>query len=126
VVAGAGAQTIFGGNSNPTLIVAGSGQDVILAGASTDYVEAGSGSALVFAGANDIFAAINGQAGGELAIVGFNPSNDFIRLQGYASTAVATALAGATIAGGSTQLTLPDATKLVLYGVTNLTAASFI
>jgi hypothetical protein len=126
VVAGAGAQTIFGGNSSPTVILAGSGQDVILAGASADYVEAGSGSALVFAGANDIFAAINGQAGGELAIVGFNTSNDFIQLQGYASTVVATALAGATVAGGSTQLTLPDATKLVLYGVTNLTAASFI
>jgi hypothetical protein len=35
-------------------------------------------------------------------------------------------LENAAVAGGSTVLTLPDATQIVLYGVTNLTAASFI
>jgi hypothetical protein len=126
VVAGAGNQTIFGGNAGQTAILAGSGQDLIVAGADADYIAASSGSALVFAGSGDLFGFVNGQAGGVMDIVGFSVGSDLLQLQGYGSNTVANALANATIAGGSTILSLPDATKVVLYGVTNLTASSFI
>jgi len=95
-------------------------------GAAADYIAAGSGAALVFAGSHDIFAAVNGQAGGVLSIVGFAAGSDVLQLQGYGANAVANALASAVVGGGSTILTLSDATRMVLYGVTHLTAASFI
>ena len=80
---------------------------------------------MVFAGGGDVFGADAGQAGGTLAIIGFGAS-DLLHLGGYGSGAVAAVLAGASVAGGNTVLTLPDNTQVLLFGVTNLTAASFV
>jgi hypothetical protein len=126
VLAGAGTQTIFGGNTASTAIIAGSGQDLILAGASADYIATGSGVATVFAGAYDIFGVVNGQAGGVMNIFGFSTATDALDLQGFAANTANAVLSTATIAGSNTVLSLPDATKVILFGVTNLGASSFV
>jgi hypothetical protein len=48
------------------------------------------------------------------------PGTDTIALHGYGSTVPAI-----NVINGSTYFTLGDGTKVELYGVTNLTAASF-
>ncbi len=58
---------------------------------------------------------------------GFNAAKgDAVVLSGYAAAEAARALAGATIAGGNTTLTLSDATQVTFLGVTNLGAANFV
>ncbi len=81
---------------------------------------------MAFARPGDLFGAVNGLAGGELAIVGFNAGNDSLQLQGYGSNAASTALASAAIVGGTTILTLPDATRIVLFDVADLGTSAFI
>ncbi|HEX4262296.1 MAG TPA: hypothetical protein VHY76_14460 [Acetobacteraceae bacterium] len=57
--------------------------------------------------------------------MGFN-SSSHVTLQGYTPDAVSTAVATATVAGGSTAITLADHTTILFEGVTNLTSAAFV
>jgi Ca2+-binding RTX toxin-like protein len=100
----------------------------------TDFVWVG--RAGVYADANhtmiagsgaDLFAFINGLAGGTDLIEGFNTAaGDRVTLQNYGADAVQSALASATVAGGSTAITLPDHTTILFQGVTNLSSAAFV
>jgi Ca2+-binding RTX toxin-like protein len=157
IVGGSGAATIFGssgpdllfaGGSNPDLLAAGSGNEtlsgvgssgnnVMWAGAGTDLMGGGSGNETFFAGQGsatiiggsgvDLFAFVNGQAGGSDVISGFNPDQgDRVDLQGYGPDEVQNALAGATVANGSTTITLSDHTTVLFVGVTDLTASAFV
>ncbi len=47
-------------------------------------------------------------------------------MQGYGANAVQAALGSATVAGGSTTLTLSDHTSVTFIGVTGLNAANFV
>ena len=156
IVGGTGAATIFGssgsdllfaGGSNPDLLAAGSGNEtlsglgssgdnVMWAGAGTDLMGGGSGDETFFAGQGsatiisgsgaDLFAFVNGQAGGSDVVVGFNPGQgDRVDLQGYGANEVQNALAGATVANGSTTITLSDHTSITFAGVSNLTQSAF-
>jgi Ca2+-binding RTX toxin-like protein len=117
VVTESGAATVFAHGSD---IFTGSGQSLIVSGDNSSYIQFGAGPAAVFAGGADVFGFVNGQAGGNVSIMGFS-GGDFLFLGGYAGSAAADALATATIAGGATQLHLPDDTRITLFGVTDLT-----
>ncbi len=156
IVGGTGAATIFGssgpdllfaGGSNPDLLAAGSGNEtlsglgssgnnVMWAGAGTDLMGGGSGDETFFAGQGnatiisgsgaDLFAFVNGQAGGSDVVVGFNPGQgDLVDLQGYGANEVQNALGGATVANGNTTITLSDHTSITFAGVSNLTQSAF-
>ena len=120
-----GITTVFAGNAGSTGIFASSERAVVVGGANTEYVQAGTGPETVFAGSGvDGFGFVDGQSGGTAAIIGF-AAQDRIELQGYGAGAVQAALGAATVSGGNTTLALADNTRITLFGVTNLTAASF-
>lgn len=127
LVAGTGAETLTGAGTGgahsfyagagPNLIVVGSGQSMILTSTGAATLAAGTGL--------NLFAFANGNHPG-VTIQGFNAGLDYIGLQGFASGEAATALAGATTAGGSESLTLSDGTHITLVGFTGLTSANFL
>jgi len=155
IVGGAKSSTIFGGGNGDTLFsgtgggvivaaatgnvtlsgsasgaaatfYAGGGANVIGGGAANEVFVAGRGQATMFGGAGaDSFVFVNGRAGGQVVLGDFNQAaGDRVLLQGYAGGAAA-ALAGASVGGGSTVLSLSDGTRVTFQGVTGLTASAF-
>ncbi|MGI4950439.1 MAG: hypothetical protein ACRYGM_01410 [Janthinobacterium lividum] len=128
LVAGSGNQTLQGGGSSgKDTFFLGSGNTLVGLGAGQDAVFAGSGAATVVAGSGaDVFAFVNGRAGGSESIIGFKAGTDKISLQGYAGDEVARASAGAVVSAGnattapSTTITLSDNTRITFMGTSSL------
>jgi serralysin len=127
VVAGPGAETITGvGSSGSNNFYAGPGSDMILAGSGTTQIQAGTGAVTMVSGTGtDVFAVYGGRHAA-VAIIGFDPSRDFVALQNFPSGEANAALAGATSSAGSEHLTLSDGTQITLVGFTGLTSASML
>ena len=155
VVGGAGAQLFATGSANSTLVdgggatlnaAASTGNDTLFgggagtsdtitssAGTSTVVLNGGAtelfttGIADVFAGGGPLtLAYVSGSSGGLTNVLGFNVATDQISLNGYANGTAAQILATDTVtSSGATILQIPDGDKIVLFGVTNLTAANF-
>jgi phospholipase/lecithinase/hemolysin len=117
--AGSGSNVFFGG-SGADCIVGGTGGTVILAGSGNETLTGGSASNAY------LFTAIAGTTRTDL-ITNFNPATSAIGLFGYGSepAADAAALASATVAGGSTTVTLTDGTHIVFAGAPTLHSYNF-
>ncbi len=114
---GAAGQNVFFAGAGPVAMLGGSGENVFVAGAGEATVTAGLGPALL-----ECYA---GHAGGEVSVLGWNAAADRISLSGYAAGAAAVALADATVAAGSTVITLSDHTRIVFADATGLNATWF-
>ena len=68
---------------------------------------------------------VNGTAGGQDLIAGFNSRTDRIVLSGYGSGAIADAVSSAHAVSGGIAFSLSDGTQVTVVGVTRLTSASF-
>ena len=117
-----GNNSVMGGSSGTDVIWSGSGNNFINTEAANVMVVAGpGGNDTVQAGSGmDIFAFVNGQAGGSMVIDNFNTATDSLNLVGYGAksdTVVST--------GGSTTITLADKTQIQLVGVASLPASAF-
>ena len=130
VIAGAGASTLVGGQGNQEFVGA-NGQSTVFAGSGNSTVFSGSGSMLlvgqngpadtfvlqsglatIFGGTGiDTYDIINGAAGGQTTVAGFNPSEDAINLFGYAPNS-AQLFSGS----GNTALVLGDGTTVTFLG----------
>ncbi len=127
--AGGGNETL-NGSAGPggSTYYAGSGADTILgAAAASDTMVVGSGQATLTGGTGaDLFVVANGRAGGSALITGFQAGTDHLLLQGFTASGLGTALAQASVSGGSTTLVLPDGTHVTLAGVSGLAAGSVL
>jgi Ca2+-binding RTX toxin-like protein len=129
LIAGSGNETLSGfGSTGANVFFAGAGNDLLAGGAGAETFLAGHGSSTVIGGTGaDLYGFINGLGGGSETVLGFSVAKgDHISLQGYGANAAQSALAGATVAGGSTTLTLSDHTSVTFIGVTGLNAANFV
>ena len=134
LVAGSGNETLTGAfpgyvTSGNNVFFSGSGNAAITTGNGNDTVFAGSGTSTVTLGAGaDLVAIVNGGAGGNIVINGFDAAQgDRITLQGYGADAAANAVNSATTQGGSgSAITLADGTKVTFTGVTSLDGNSFV
>lgn len=109
-----GANSIFGGQDKL-------GHEMLVGGVGNDNLTAGSGSDTLVGngGANGFYFWTNvGGSSANHVIADFS-AIDYVVLGGYGAGAPATAIAGATTAGGSTTITLSDNTKITFTGVTN-------
>jgi Ca2+-binding RTX toxin-like protein len=132
---GGGNRTVECGNGTETVNASGStGANMFLAGGGNDQILGGTGNTVIVAGGgNDTFSGaghtsfefINGDAGGNDVINGFNPAIDSIVMQGYAASAIAAAVQTAQTIGGSSRLQLTDGTHLTFTGVTGVSSAWF-
>ena len=123
VVAGAGAETIWGGTAavGDNSFWAGSGDDLMVGGIGNTTFVAGTGdSTVVASGGGNTLVVFDGLAGGQLDVTGWNPRHDQLDLERFASGAAAGAIASAVVAGGSTIVTLPDATRITFAGVSGI------
>ena len=139
LVAGAGNETIdgafdsrgvqaFAGNNTTINGAAVTANTVVYGGSGNDTLYAGTGNATLNGfGGSDVFAFINGSAGGSDQFSGFT-SSSVIQQIGYGSvngaSAQAAALASASVTGGSTVITLSDNTKITLSGFTGQLGSS--
>lgn len=73
-----------------------------------------------------MFAFVDGGAGGSEVIGGFRVGTDVLALRGYAGSGPQAGVTNSAVVGGSTVLTLSDATHITLVGVTTLGASSFM
>ena len=124
--ASTGNDTLFGAGTgtSDTLTSSAGTSTIVLFGATTELFT--TGIADVFAGAGALtLDYVSGSSGGVTNVVGFNVTTDQISLSGYADGTAAQILASDTVTGGGTVLQIPDGDKIVLFGVTNLTAANF-
>ena len=96
-------------------MIAGAGADTLNAGSGADTL-VGGGGANIF----NFFAALGGAAAND--VIGDFSAIDTMLLVGYTFGEPATAIAGATTAGGSTTVTLSDNTRITFTGVTNAAA----
>lgn len=134
LIAGSGNATLVGGYARGNnLIETGTGADVVSLGWGTDTVVGSSGSSVVVAGGGHAFgyghylyAFIGGQAGGSMAIGGFNPATDRIDLLGYGAGEMAADLANQQHSGGAAILTLSDGTRLTFFNLAGLDSGNFI
>ncbi len=129
VVAGSGNATLDGGaGSGAQVLYAGSGSDLVRGGSGADILFVGTGSATLAGGAGGatLFAAVDGAAGGTDVIAGFRPGTDRLMLLGYGAQEATRAVAGAVVAGGSTQVSLSDGTRLDFVGVSGLHASGAV
>ncbi len=129
LIAGSGNETLSGlGSTGANVFYAGAGADLLGGEAGAETFIAGHGSSTVIGGTgSDLYGFINGFGGGSETVFGFNAAKgDHISLQGYGANAVQAALGSATVAGGSTTLTLSDHTSVTFIGVTGLNAANFV
>jgi Ca2+-binding RTX toxin-like protein len=132
LVAGSGAATLVGAASGDALFAGNTVSDLLVAGAGNETLSglgstgqaiffAGSGNDLLLAGSgSDVFAFINGAAGGNDTIIGFNPATDVIALHQYTAAPVIAQTAGSTL------LSLSDGTRILLQGVANISSASLV
>jgi len=115
VGAASGQATAFSGTGNSTLFTGGEAMLAILQNPllATDTVVLQSGAATIWGGTGaDVYAVINGAAGGKDLIAGFKPGVDSLNLFGYApNSAVVTGSAGAT------SLKLSDGTTITFAGL---------
>lgn len=96
----------------------GSGHDTFVAAAGYSQIITGSGQAdFVFS---------NGAGGGKTEIWNFVHDQDHVALFGYGVNAVRDAVANATVAFGSTTVTLADNTRITFANVARLTAQDFL
>ena len=128
LVAGSGSEDLVGsGDGGNDIMFAGSGADRMFAGSGNDTFVAATGGAQMVAGpGNDLFVFSNGAAGSANAIVNFTQGQDHVALFGYGTNAVADALAHASVAFGSTSITLADNTTITFANVTNLHSTDFL
>ena len=129
-----GTETLVGGNGNDYLdplhaaasVVAGSGNDTLV-GARFNSTVAGSGNATLTGGAgNDTFLFKNGYAGGHDYVANLTGA-DVVNLAyyGYNSGSITNLIASAVVAGGSSTITLSDATQITFVGITSLNSKNF-
>lgn len=114
-----GALYAMGGTGNDTLI-GGNGQNILQAGSGNDLLKAGSGTTE--------FDFIHGQDGGHDIIQDFGKSAaNIVKLSGFDATpaSIQSMLDNATIAGGSTTVSLGDKTQITFVGVTDLKVQNF-
>lgn len=107
-------------------VVAGSGNDTLV-GARFNSTVAGSGNATLAGGAgNDTFLFKNGYAGGHDYVIGLTGA-DVVNLAyyGYNSDSVTNLIASAVVAGGSSTITLSDATQITFVGIASLNSKNF-
>jgi hypothetical protein len=134
---GAGSATLIGGAAGATFIggigqsiaVGGRGNDVFYTGAGqmtafqgsgSDIVLGQSGSSTVVGGSGpDIYAFVNGVAGGSEIVSGFKVGLDRISLFGYGTDPIQQ-----STAGGAFNILLGDGTHITLLGVSALAAGS--
>ncbi|WP_072572147.1 calcium-binding protein [Granulibacter bethesdensis] len=122
--AGAGNVTLSSAfSSGDNLFVGGTGRQSIFGGSGNDTFFGGAGTSTIFGGGGqDVFAVVNGQAGGNLSIYGFEANSD-LAILGYGQTAQDVLNAAqSTVVGGasSLQITLSDSTTITLVGVNQL------
>ncbi len=133
-----GGSTFYtGGNGNETLdaslskagnlILGGhdtAGQSLLIGGAGNDAILAGAGAATLVGGGGanffDFFSSLGGPAAND--VISDFSAIDNVMLVNYAPGQAATAIAGATTAGGSTTITLSDNTRITFTGVTSSAA----
>jgi endo-alpha-1,4-polygalactosaminidase (GH114 family) len=127
LVAGGGAETLTGaGTAGAHSYYGGTGPDLIMLGSGSSQVLVGSGVSTIVAGSGlELFAFFSGRAS-QVLFQGFNPSLDYLSLQGFASGEAARALASAVISAGSETLALADGTRITFQGVTGLKSANFL
>jgi len=129
-----GTETLIGGSGNDYLdplhaaasVVAGSGNDTLV-GARFNSTVAGSGNATLTGGAgNDTFLFKNGYAGGHDYVANLTGA-DVVNLAyyGYNSSSVTNLIASAVVAGGSSTITLSDATQITFVGIASLNSNNF-
>ncbi len=128
LVAGGGNETLVGA-ANPfgNLMFAGTGSDVMFGGAGRDTFVASGGDAQMIAGSGvDEFIFSNEDGGGRTVIWNFAQGLDHAALFGYGVNAVRDAVANASVASGSTTVTLADNTRITFANVARLTAQDFL
>jgi Ca2+-binding RTX toxin-like protein len=109
--------------SNNTL-AGGSGADSLVSGSGADVFWAGTGSDTMTGGAGaDAFNFVRSFAGGTDVITDFT-SSDTVNLIGYGAAAAATAIANATVSGGSSTIQLADSTKITFVNVSSLSTTN--
>jgi hypothetical protein len=133
---GSGQMTFITGQGNDLLAV-GQGTNTVRLGSGTDVVFANgpaAGSTTITAGTGNASIVMGGAltdliiaAGNARSFIIYNDAggSDKITLTGYASTQVASAVAGQVSAGGGSILMLGDGTTLALVGVQHATASLF-
>jgi len=113
VTGGSGNVTLVGGAGND-LFTAGSGQALITPGAGNDTVQFGSGNTTVTGGSGtDLYRCLVGKGGGVDLIRNFKVGTDKLDLGG-------TAIQHQSVAAGSLNLNLADATTIILSGISKL------
>ena len=123
-----GNETLSGiGSSGNNVMWAGAGSDLMGGGSGNETFFAGQGNAAIIGGSGaDLFAFVNGHGRGRLMSSGIQPrpgrSGGPPGLWGRRG---ADDLAGATVANGSTTITLSDHTSVTFAGVSNLTQSAF-
>lgn len=135
--AGDGVATLFGGGNGDRLLAAGgqgqalhagAGNETLFGGAAygADTFYGGSGSTQITGGSGkDVFAFVDGQAGGKATVQGFAHGRDLIDLEGYGKNAVKDALQSQHLVGLNNTITLSDNTTVTFIGVGKLTASDF-
>ena len=122
-VAGSAGADVYGGTSTgDNIFQAGAGSETLWGGLGNDTFLAGAGShaLLISGGGDDVFSFLYGANNGASdTIVGFVPGQSTIELSGYGSTAPTI-----TYGYGDSILNLADGSQIVVYDVSNLTAAS--
>jgi Ca2+-binding RTX toxin-like protein len=99
----------FGGNNS---LIGGAGNDLLTAGSGSDTLTGGGGENGFY------FWAVNGGPNSHNIITDFS-FIDYVTLGNYGPNAPAEAIASATVANGSTTITLSDKTTITFVGVTN-------
>ena len=123
LVAASGNETLdAAGSAGNNILYGGSGADVVRLGSGANTFLAGSGSAAITAGSGSAMFDFMAGSGGSVTITGFDASRDQLGLFGYGNGEAASALGGASVAGGNTTLSLSDGTQITLVGVTGLGA----
>ncbi len=125
LVAGTGNETLVGssGGGNDQMF-ANSGNDALFGGTGNDTFVASTGTAQMVGGSGqDLFIFVNGAAGGIDTIWNFQQGQDHVALFGYGRGIVRFLLNTASVAGGSTTITLPDNTHITFGNVAQLNSS---
>ena len=136
LIAGGSNQELHAGWGNETLMAAigsggdtlygGAGRDLMIGGAGSDVFFAGSGAATMTGGGHgDLFAFVDGAAGGQDLIVDFT-AGDLIGLQGYGKQEIQQALRNQTVGPNGVTITLSDRTSITFAGLGSLRARDFV
>jgi Ca2+-binding RTX toxin-like protein len=111
-------------SSSSNTLAGGSGADSLVGGSGTDVLWAGTGNDTMTGGAGaNQFNFVLGNSGGTDFVTDLT-SPDVVNLIGYGANAAATAIAGATVSGGSSTIQLSDATKITFVGVSSLSTTN--